>query len=135
MLYSLNRWEQRDVLRDLLSVNDIVISSRYVPSGLAYGAAGGLSPKWLTNLDGGLPAPDVVLVIDVPVRTSTIRKPTKRDVHERNIKYLRKVRRRYLQFAKRKRWQIVAGTGSIQEVNERILSRIRERLALHRPAG
>jgi len=125
MLYSLNRWEQRDALRDLLNENDIVISCRYVPSGLAYGAAGGLSPKWLANLDDGLPTPDAVLVIDVPVQTSTIRKTVKRDVHERNIKYLRNVRRCYLQLAKRKGWQIVSGTGSVQEVSRRILKRVR----------
>lgn len=130
ILYSLNRWEQCDALKDLISKNDVVISCRYVPSGLAYGAAGGMSPRWLTNLDDGLPTPDAVVVLDVPVQTSRTRKPSKRDVHERNIKFLRKVRRYYLQFARRRGWKVVPGTGSVQKVNQRILSRVQRELAL-----
>ncbi len=125
MLYSLNRWEQLDRLRQLMAESDFVVANRYTPSGLAYGIAGGAQMSWLRALDEGLPRPKVVILLDVPVDTSFVRKKVARDIHESNAEYLRKVRRAYLKLARSHGWHVVDGTGSKAEVLERVRKHIR----------
>jgi dTMP kinase len=110
MLYSLNRWERLDLLTQLIERNDFLVANRYTPSGLAYGVAGGLNLSWLRNLDKGLPAPDDVLVIDVPVTASLARKTQRRDVHERDTGYLESVKRTYRKLSSKFGWQVIDGT-------------------------
>ncbi len=120
MLYSLNRWEHVSLLNRLMRNSNFLIANRYTPAGLAYGVAGGLDSKWLENLDKGLPLPDEVIVLDVPIGASFGRKTMGRDAHERDAHYLRKVRRAYLELAGKCGWKIVEGTGSIETVHQRV---------------
>jgi dTMP kinase len=62
MLYSLNRWENKDKIRDKLKESDYLIADRYTTSNIAYGTAKGLDQKWLENLDKGLPKPAMVII-------------------------------------------------------------------------
>ena len=109
LLYAANRWEVADDLRRRLERREAVIVNRYSPSNLAYGAAHGLPRDWLVSLEEGLPRPNVVIVLDIPPRVSAGRKRTRRDVHEADLPYLKKVRRQYLQLGSRYGWTIVDG--------------------------
>src|SRR3989442_1747852 len=120
MLYSMNRWESLEKLRELLRDSDYIIVDRYYPSNLAYGIARGLDERWLSNLDAGLPEPDQVILVDISVEASFTRKTSGRDVHERDTLFLRKVRKAYLNLAKRRKWTIVNGDRSLAEVNEEL---------------
>ena len=120
MLYSLNRWESLEKLRELLRDSDYIIVDRYYPSNLAYGIARGLDERWLSNLDAGLPEPDQVILVDTSVEASFTRKTSGRDVHERDTLFLQKVRKAYLDLAKRRKWAIVNGDRSLAEVNEEL---------------
>jgi dTMP kinase len=131
VLYSLNRWECVDEIDRLLVENDFVVASRYTGSSLAYGMAGGLDYEWLASLDKGLPSPDTVLVLDVPLRVSLTRKITGRDVHERNKEYLKRVRRHYLDLGHKHSWRVVRGTGSVQRVQRRIWMSIQDLILAH----
>ncbi|HXL50647.1 MAG TPA: hypothetical protein VN949_02410, partial [Candidatus Limnocylindrales bacterium] len=42
MLYSLNRWENQELITNLTEKSDFVIADRYYPSNLAYGVSRGL---------------------------------------------------------------------------------------------
>jgi len=55
MLYSLNRWENQELIVKLTETADFVIADRYYPSNFAYGVSRGLSLGWLQGLDRGLP--------------------------------------------------------------------------------
>jgi len=123
-LYSLNRWEHLHLLNELIERNDFLIANRYTPSGLTYGVAGGLDLNWLRNLDNGLPEPDDVLVIDVPVTASLARKTKRRDVHEKDTRYLAIVRRTYRKLSSMFGWQVIDGTRSVEEVRRRIVAGI-----------
>ncbi len=112
MLYSLNRWENRDVMTRKLEESDFVVADRYTASNLAYGLARGLDLEWLVGLDRGLAVPDVVIVLDVPVPASFNRKVFNRDVHESDRNLLLRVRRGYLRLAKKFHWRTVKATGS-----------------------
>jgi dTMP kinase len=130
MLYSLNRWENQELITKLTERADFVIADRYYPSNLAYGVARGLNLGWLRELDRGLPTASLVIVLDVPVPTSFTRKSRVRDVHERNRQLLFRVRRTYLTMAKMLNWKIVDGTHPVEEVHEAVWSIVRQKFRL-----
>ena len=122
MLYSLDRWEHLRLLTELAKSNDFLVANRYTPSGLAYGVAGGLDLGWLRNLDNGLPKPNDVFVIDVPVNASLSRKTKRRDIHEKDTRYLTTVRQTYRKLSIKLGWQVIDGTQSVGEVHRRIVA-------------
>jgi len=124
MLYSLNRWENRERIMRALDAADIVMTDRYTPSNIAYGLAKGLKLDWLTGLDRGLPEPDRVIVLDVPVEYSFARKRERRDIHESNRKLLLRVRRNYLSLAQKLSWLVIDASRPAKVVHEDILRKI-----------
>ena len=76
------------------------------------------------SLEHGLPEPDVVLVLDISPRLSFERKKRDRDVHEKEIAYLLKVRRVYIQLAKRFRWVVIDGERDREAVHSAIWRKI-----------
>ncbi len=120
MLYSLNRWENKDAITRRLEESDFLVVDRYFPSNLAYGLARGLDLSWLTTLDRGLPESDTVIVLDVPVRASFSRKARGRDLHESDRALLLRVRRAYLRLAQKYHWQVVDGARPAEEVAEAV---------------
>jgi len=130
MLYSLNRWENQELITKLTERADFVIADRYYPSNLAYGVARGLSLGWLQELDRGLPTANLVIVLDVPVPASFTRKSRGRDVHERDRQLLFRVRRTYRTIARMLNWKIVDATHSVEEVHEAVWSIVRQKFRL-----
>jgi dTMP kinase len=120
LLYAANRWEVARRIEKQIHGGHIVIANRYAPSNLAYGIAHGLSLDWLNMLETGLPKPSRVIILNIPVATSFVRKRRHRDIHEENSKYLERVRRTYIQLSKRYHWQVVNGKASPQEVHSDI---------------
>jgi dTMP kinase len=130
MLYSLNRWENQELITKLTERADFVIADRYYPSNLAYGVARGLSLGWLQELDRGLPTANLVIVLDAPVPASFTRKSRGRDVHERDRQLLFRVRRTYRTIARMLNWKIVDATHSFEEVHEAVWSIVRQKFRL-----
>lgn len=66
LLFSANRWEATDEMRELLENGTTIIVDRYYYSGIAFSAAKGtLSIDWCKQPDVGLPAPDLTLFLKV----------------------------------------------------------------------
>lgn len=130
MLYSLNRWENYQIIEDLLETTDFLIADRYTPSNLAYGISKGLDLKWLKELDRGLPDADLVIVLDVAVSRSFSRKSKKRDVHERSTQLLSKVKTSYRKLAGKLGWKMVDAPGSVQEVELQVWKIVRDKFSL-----
>lgn len=120
LLYAANRWEKDPELRRELNRGRSIIVNRYSPSNLAYGASHGLSLDWLNLLEESLPKPDAVIVLDISPKTSFKRKRHRRDVHERDLAYLKKVRSIYLRLAKKYRWGVVDGEQYSQTVQREL---------------
>ena len=86
--------------------------------------------------DYGIPKPDLVIYIDVPVEVGIERKKKdkgKLDVHESDIEFLKKVREKYLENAKNNvfgKWIVINGNKSIDEVTQDIIDVIGEFLDL-----
>ena len=127
MLYSLNRWENQELITNLTEKSDFVIADRYYPSNLAYGVSRGVSLGWLQGLDRGLPTASLVIVLDVPVLSSFGRKSSGRDVHERDKKLLLRVGLTYRTLAKKLDWKMVDANRPVEEVHEVVWSIVRKR--------
>lgn len=65
LLFSANRWEKAANIREALNDGESVIVDRYAFSGVAYSVAKGLPFDWCKAPDVGLPAPDVVIYLDL----------------------------------------------------------------------
>ncbi len=127
MLYSLNRWENQELITNLTEKSDFVIADRYYPSNLAYGVSRGLSLEWLQGLDRGLPTASLVIVLDVPVLSSFGRKSSGRDVHERDKKLLLRVGLTYRKLAKKLDWKMVDANRPVEEVHEAVWDTVRKK--------
>ncbi len=120
-----------------------VILDRYDVDAIVYGIRDGLDPIWLEKINAQLPVkPDLYILLDVPVEEGFRRRPQRRDRYERDVKRMEDVRVAYLrlfaeqQSAKLSRtremvfgrglfepgptWRIVDGTGTIEQVAERV---------------
>lgn len=120
ILYAANRWERIECIDEWLKKKKIVIIDRYYPSNLAYGLANGVNLDWLLNLEKGLPETNLVIIIDMSPELSFKRKLEGRDLHERDLKYLTKVREAYIKLSKKFNWVVLNGETSIIDIHENI---------------
>jgi len=65
LLFSANRWELASTIESDLASGTTILCDRYAFSGCAFTAAKGLPYDWCIAPDVGLPAPDLVLFLDI----------------------------------------------------------------------
>jgi dTMP kinase len=124
-----DKYDAAPAIGDALKAGDVV-SDRWWPSAFAYGAADGLSPEWLLRVHRYLPQPDLYVLIDVDLEETARRRPERRDRYERDREKQALVRRNYRDLwtlrkaGGRGRWSVVDGTGTIEEVHERIWNEV-----------
>jgi dTMP kinase len=120
VLYALDRHSQRKKLEGLLK-KSVVILDRYTQSNLAYATAdlkGGKRRElivWIERLEKGLPKANAVVFLDVPPRQSEKLfgkrkekiKGVKKDIHEKDLEYAKRVYANYLALAREKKWIVV----------------------------
>jgi dTMP kinase len=63
LLFSANRWELLQSMKQKLEAGVNIICDRYWYSGVAYSYAKGLNLKWCEAPDKGLLTPDLVIVL------------------------------------------------------------------------
>lgn len=129
-LLAANRWEKLNEIIAAQEKNSILIMNRYYHSNLIYGIANGLKPKWLENLDAGLPEADLVILLDVTQKESFHRQKTHRDKFEKNEEFLQKISKIYKTTAKKKKWKIIDASKSKQEVHEEIMKTFSKKIGL-----
>ncbi|MBI2139182.1 hypothetical protein HYU13_06335 [Candidatus Woesearchaeota archaeon] len=84
----------------------------------------------MESLDQGLPEPGVVVLLDITPKTSLARKRVERDIHERDLSYLEKVRGEYLELAKEGDWVVVNGEKSIEQVSGGVWRALSKKLGI-----
>lgn len=112
-----------------------VICDRYVPSTLAYHSAklsGDEALNFIQLVEDiaykrvGLPEPDKVIYLHIPVETARrLMETKKKDQHERDAKYQGRVALMYAELAKRKNWRVVecvkdGEMRGVEEIHEEI---------------
>lgn len=63
LLFTVNRWEYKREMEDLLRAGTSVIVDRYSYSGVAYSVAKGLDIEWCKATEANLLKPDMVLLL------------------------------------------------------------------------
>jgi len=67
LLFSANRWELAQKIRNTINQGTTVVVDRYSYSGIAYSSAKqGMSIKWCSETEKGLPRPDLVIYLELP---------------------------------------------------------------------
>eukprot|EP01126_Amoeba_proteus_P030254 TRINITY_DN2997_c0_g1_i1.p1 TRINITY_DN2997_c0_g1~~TRINITY_DN2997_c0_g1_i1.p1 ORF type:complete len:185 (+),score=32.35 TRINITY_DN2997_c0_g1_i1:66-620(+) len=67
LIFAANRWEASKTVRKYLEEGTTVVVDRYAYSGVAFTCAKGYDIEWCKNPDVGLPRPDVVIFLKLPV--------------------------------------------------------------------
>ena len=102
----------------------VIVSGRYTTSNAIYQLTKvpeeerGEFLDWLFDLEYnkmGLPKPDMVIFLDMPVEVSQklieqryLGDSTKKDIHEKNVGFLRECRKNALTVAERFKWEIIS---------------------------
>jgi dTMP kinase len=114
-----------EVIRPALERGAVVVSDRFSPSTLAYQGAGrelGVDDvERLCDYAQGGVVPDFVIVLDVPDDVAEARIPGHRDRVERaGREFHARVRAAYRDLAPGRGWVVVDGTGTPDEVEQRV---------------
>lgn len=109
--------------KDFYEAGGVIISGRYTTSNAIYQLTKVTKDNredflnWLFDYEYnklGLPKPDMVLFLDMPVEVSQrllddryLGDPAKKDIHEKNVKFLNDCRHNALQIAERCNWDVI----------------------------
>ena len=149
-MYAIDRYAsfKEDWEKDYNNENTIVIADRYTTSNMLHqgtkleGEEQHKYIEWLKDLEYkkmNLPEPMVVFFLDMPtkcaesLRKSRLNKITgeeKKDIHEKDIKYMERVYNKGKIIALNEEWEMISCTGSqgiktIEEINEEILKKLK----------
>ena len=107
LLYVANRYELKGEIEREHARGTVLICDRYLGSSIAYGAAQGLDPQWLRDIQRFLPQPELTVLLDIAPAISARRKTQDRDRYERDLALLARVRERYLREAGAAGWVVL----------------------------
>jgi dTMP kinase len=97
LLFTADRYEHlRNEVLPALKERKIVLSERYYPSTIAYQEAQGVPREWLVEINKFARKPDLVIFLDVEPEGGVARTETGEIFEE--VKFLKKVRKNYLEF-------------------------------------
>ena len=128
MLLSVNRWEKKEEIEQLLQSETIIIMDRYYQSNIVYGLSNGLDINWLINLDKGLPKENIVIILEIDPQTSYKRVTDNRDLFEKNLEFLSNVTQNYQKLSQIYNWKIVNGEETEEKIHLKISSLVKEKL-------
>ena len=121
LLFSSNRWEAEQKIRRLLEGGTTIVCDRYAFSGIAYTGAKGLDLDWCAAPDAGLPAPDLVLYLEVPVEVAEQRGEYGEERYEKR-EFQAQVRAAFESLKERfPGWEVVDGQPEPAEVHEKVV--------------
>ncbi|KAI0985701.1 hypothetical protein GJ496_011499 [Pomphorhynchus laevis] len=130
MLFSANRWELVERIKNALKDRKVVVMDRYAYSGLAYSLAAEecIPVSWLFNCDSGLPEPDLTIYLDGNPTYLLNRTGYGTEILE-NIEYQERVRNIYLTLVDDPKWHKVdTEDRNLDEIEESIYSKVMQLL-------
>lgn len=126
LLFSANRWQKDQMVRDLLK-DHIVLSSRYYFSGIAYSiAALNIDPNWAKHPDFGLKEPDLLIFLDVTVDLTCKRDQFGTEVYDNQKTQLNIYNQLKNECMQHKNCKILPGLGGFNDLADKVLTLIEE---------
>lgn len=124
-----NKSNYEPTLVELLKKNDVVIVENYTGTSIAYGMLDGIDKSVLINMNEGLLAADVTILLD---GKSFRGNPSKRkNVYEKDHQKMKQLRLIHRDLAKEFRWKIVNANRPVQRIHEDVKSIISEAMKNH----
>ncbi|CAG8488350.1 11070_t:CDS:2 [Dentiscutata heterogama] len=117
-LLSANLWEQESYLKNTILNGKTLVMDRYAYTGVAYLTAKGLDLNWCKSSYVGLPSPDIVFFMDVPLKETEKRDGFGSERFDTS-EIQEKARDVYLSL-KGPEWKVLDGRQSIDELHEKI---------------
>lgn len=126
LLFAADRAEHVDkLIKPSLKAGKVVISDRYFYSSLAYQWARGLDLEWLIDLNRFAIRPDLVILLDLPVKESMkrLRSRSIKSEFDKIYELQKKVRENYLKLTERFREiKIVNALDDVDSVHRQIVA-------------
>lgn len=135
LLFSANRWESENEIKNKLDSGVTLIVDRYAYSGVVFSAAKGLDIAWCKTPDCGLPEPDQVYFLTMPMDTASERGGYGKERYE-VPEIQRRVYENYMKL-KDDSWIIINADRSIDEVHDDLLQYIKKTIedVRYKPIG
>lgn len=124
LLFSANRWEAAGKIEALLASGVNIVMDRYSFSGVAFSAAKpGMSLDWCWQPEVGLPKPDAVVFLDIPVTKASTRADFGQERYETTA-FQEKVYANFHAIMAREspKWHVLDATETIEQVHARVLA-------------
>lgn len=116
LLFSSERLSRKNDLINMAKDN-IVLTTRYYYSAIAYGSARGINKQLLYLLEEELPPADIKIFLSISPEESILRSSSKDDIFESNLSFLKAVEKEYKEIlCNDDSWNIVNGMQSIENV-------------------
>lgn len=123
LLFSANRWEAAKDIESKLAAGCTLVCDRYAYSGVAFSAAKGMDQNWCKTCDNGLPAPDVIIYLDMPVEEAATRGQFGEERYEK-IDFQMKVREQFMNLKAaddgKLSWYTIDARNTIDEIHAEI---------------
>ncbi|XP_011548046.2 thymidylate kinase [Plutella xylostella] len=119
LLFSANRWERAQSIVDTLERGISVVVDRYCYSGVAFTAAKGLDINWCKAPDAGLPRPDRVFFLTMPLECVKQRKGFGDERYE-VLDFQKKVSQTY-ESLKEDNWLVLDASRPIDVIEKQLL--------------
>ncbi|CAG8558040.1 8241_t:CDS:2 [Ambispora leptoticha] len=125
LLFSANRWECMNVIKNILMSGTTLVVDRYAYSGAAFSAAKkDLDINWCKSPDIGLLTPDIVFFMDLEPEEAVKRGGYGKERYE-NLEFQKKVRKVFLDL-KDSSWKILDARQTIPELHQQIIETAEE---------
>ncbi|KAM3964568.1 thymidylate kinase [Aphomia sociella] len=121
LLFSANRWERAQEIIKTLEQGTSLVIDRYCFSGVAYSAAKGLDLNWCKSPDIGLPKPDKVFFLTMPLEVVQARKGYGSERYEQ-LEFHKKVAEVFSQLQD-DTWDVLDASRSIESIQEELLEK------------
>jgi dTMP kinase len=123
LLFSANRWEAAKSIEAKLAEGTTLICDRYAYSGAAFTAAKGYDLEWCKSPDKGLPAPDAIVFLDMPVEEAAKRGDFGGERYEK-IDFQKSVKAKYMELQKGDKenlpWYVIDANQEIEAVQKEV---------------
>lgn len=116
LLFAANRWEAASKLKETLAAGKTVICDRYSYSGIAFSVQKGLSMEWCKAPEIGLPAPDKVIYLTLPVEEAEKRGGYGEERYEKKETQLKVDK--IFKSLQAPSWEVVDASPSIDELHQ-----------------
>jgi dTMP kinase len=125
LLFSFNRWEKMDDMKNKLLNGQSIIVDRYAFSGVSYSIANNCNKDYALVPDKGLLRPDIVIQLDMEIDEIKNRDGFGEEKYEKE-EIQRKVQDAFKLFSKKIYWRKINANRSREEIHNEIVEIVKE---------